>query len=74
MAKYMTQKMSFGNLTAITYYRKQSAHPTHAESSLFTTDATAAYAAENNIPEDDIELGTYKSGQGVPAAGQTGEI
>ena len=74
MAKYMTQKMSSGVLAAITYYRKQSAHPSHDESGTFTTDATNAYATTSGIQASQVELGTYKSGQGVPSGGTTQEI
>jgi hypothetical protein len=74
MAKYMTQKMSSGVLTATTYYRIQSAHPSHGESGAFTTAATLAYKTLHNIPLKDVEVGTYKSNQGVPAGGNTQSI
>lgn len=72
---YMTQKMSSGQLLAVTYYRKQiSDHPSHAESGAFTTTATSAYAVANNIPVDQVVVGNYKSGQGIPTGGATEEI
>ena len=74
MAKYMTQKMSSGVLQATTYYRAQSAHPSHDESSAFTFAATANYAAAHGIATAAVEVGTYKSNQGVPAGGNTQEI
>lgn len=74
MALYMVQKMSSGTLKAITYYRKQSAHPSHSESGKFTTDAKKAYAKARGVKESDVEVGTYKSGQGVPSGGETDEI
>jgi hypothetical protein len=74
MAKYMTQKMSSAALTATTYYRVQSAHPSHGESGAFTTAATLAYATLHNILRTAVEVGTYKSNQGVPAGGNTQSI
>ena len=74
MAKYMTQKMSSGTLAAVTYYRKQSAHPSHSESGKFTQDAIDDYARANNIPASDVDKGTYRSDQGVPQGGNTCEI
>lgn len=74
MAKYMTQPMSSGKLKKITYYRKQSAHPSHTESGKFTSDAKAAYAKKNDISESAVEVGTYKSNQGVPTSGAVQEI
>jgi hypothetical protein len=71
MAKYMTQKMSSGVLPATTYYRQQSNHPHHDESGAFTTAATLAYATLHRITSDLVELGGYKSSQGVPAGGNT---
>ena len=66
MAVYMTQTMSSGVLAATQYYRKSSDHPSHTESSQFTIDAKAAYAAANNILPAIVEEGTYRSGQGKP--------
>ncbi|MDO8179723.1 MAG: hypothetical protein Q7U12_16005 [Undibacterium sp.] len=74
MAKYMTQKMSSGVLQATTYYRKQSSHPSHAESGAFTIAAKTSYAATHGIAAANVEVGTYKSDQGVPAGGNTQEI
>lgn len=72
---YMTQKMSSGVLQATTYYRKQSVpHPGHAETGAFTIAATTNYAAAHTIPVTDVEVGTYKSGQGIPTGGNTQEI
>lgn len=70
MAKYMTQPMSFGSVAKITYYRKQSAHPSHRESGQFTTDAKAAYAHHAGVSAALVEEGTYRSNQGVPADGE----
>lgn len=70
----MTQKMSSGTLAAITYYRKQSAHPSHEESGKFTQDAIDDYAQKNNIQADQVDKGTYRSDQGVPQGGNTCEI
>lgn len=75
MAKYMTQSMSSGLFTKVTYYRKQtSSHPSHAESGAFTTDAIAAYATRNNIEKSAVDEGTYRSNQGIPSGGTTEEI
>ncbi len=74
MAKYMTQSMSSANTETITYYRQQSAHPSHAESGQFTADAIANYAAFNHIEESAVVKGTYRSDQGVPTGGKTYEI
>lgn len=75
MAKYMTQCMSSGLLTKITYYRKQSnSHPSHEESGAFTTDAIADYATTNSIEKSAVEEGTYRSNQGIPSGGTTEEI
>ena len=74
MAKYMTQKASSGTLPAITYYRKQSAHPSHTESGQFTTDLKTNYANKYNIKTSAVALGTYKSGQGIPTGGITENI
>jgi hypothetical protein len=70
MALYMTQKMSDQAQPAVTYYRKQANdHPSHAESGAFTTAAATAYATANRILFRQVELGTYKSNQGVPTGG-----
>lgn len=74
MAKYMTQPMSYAALQKITYYRKQSAHPSHNESGIFTQDATNAYATANGINASQVEVGVYKSNQGVPVGGNVQEI
>ena len=74
MATYMTQPMQSGTKGKITYYRKQSAHPSHTESSQFTTDAKAAYARAKGVAVSDVEEGTYRSGQGVPTGGECEEI
>jgi hypothetical protein len=58
----------------ILYFRKQSAHPSHAESGDFTRSAKADYATRNNIAEDDVETGTYRSGQGRPKDDEAVEI
>jgi len=71
VAKYMTQAMSFGLIAKVTYYRKQSSgHPTHTESGQFTTDAKDAYAQLHGIAAALVELGTYRSNQGVPSDGE----
>ena len=74
MATYMTQKMSSGILAATTYYRAQSAHPSHGESGAFTTAATTDYAGAHNIPVAQVEVGAYRSNQGIPTGGNTKEI
>lgn len=74
MAKYLVQKMSSGSLNPITYYRKQSAHPSHTETGAFTSAAILAYATTNNIPVRDVEKGSYSSGQGIPTGGTCIEI
>jgi hypothetical protein len=74
MAVYMTQTMSSGILTAIQYYRKSSDHPSHKESSQFTVDAKATYAAANNILPVVVVEGNYRSGQGKPANPDAVEI
>lgn len=75
MAKYMTQAMSSGTFPKKTYYRKQSsAHPSHAESGAFTTDAKNQYVADYGVNLDTVELGTYRSNQGVPTEANTREI
>ena len=70
----MTQKMSSGVLKAIIYYRKSSAHPSHDECSKFTKDAKNDYATTWSVTVANVEEGAYKSGQGVPTAGETEEI
>ncbi len=71
----MTQKLSAGIHPAVTYYRKQSQpHVSHAESGAFTTAAQNQYSLDYNVPVTDIELGRYRSGQGIPTAGLTEEI
>lgn len=74
MALYMTQSMSSSNTIKITYYRKQSAHPSHEESGAFTAAAKSNYAKFNNISEGDVKEGIYRSSQGVPTSGKTYEI
>jgi hypothetical protein len=75
MAKYMTQSMSSGLFTKITYYRKQSSsHPSHVESGAFTTAAIADYATTNGIDKSAVDEGTYRSNQGVPSGGNVEEI
>jgi hypothetical protein len=75
MAKYMTQRMSSGKLPPKTYYRKQTQdHVTHEESGAFTQAAKSNYARFNNIHEDAVDLGTYRSGQGIPTGVGTFEI
>ncbi len=75
MPNYMTQKMSSGTLIPITYYRKQSSeHVSHTESRNFTNAAKSNYAVFNHINEDQVEVGDYDSGQGVPIAGKTYQI
>ena len=75
MAIYMTQSMSSGTLAVTLYYRKQSIpHPGHAETSQFTTDAKAAYAALHAIPVANVVPGTYRSGQGAPTSPTAVEI
>lgn len=74
-AKYMTQPMSYSTLTRITYFRaQQQDHPSHKESSKFTRDAKADYATTNNIRENQVEAGRYKSGQGIPTVPNAKEI
>ena len=70
----MTQPMSTPNTTKITYYRKQSAHPSHEESGAFTAAAKSNYATFNNISKNTVDEGTYKSSQGIPTGGKTYEI
>lgn len=74
MAKYMTQPMTAGIHSKVTYYRQCSSHPSHTDSSRFTTDAKTAYAAKYGIPVSSVEEGKYMSNQGVPFGGQTEEI
>ena len=66
MAKYMVQTMRHA-VVSRTYYRKQSAHPSHEESGQFTTDAKQAFADTFVIVnQNDIEVGKYMSSQGAP--------
>ncbi|TDC88559.1 hypothetical protein [Actinomadura sp. 7K507] len=67
MAKYMVQTMRAGTHQPVTYYRKQSHHPSHGESTNFTKDAKNAYAARVNVNVDTVEAGKYQSDQGVPS-------
>lgn len=72
---YMTQKMSSGNLPATLYYRKQTQdHPGHVETEAFTSAAKGDYAATHTIPASEVELGTYRSGQGKPKTTDAEEI
>ncbi|KGJ93765.1 hypothetical protein [Colwellia psychrerythraea] len=75
MANYMTQPMSAAKTIKITYYRKQSqSHPSHEETGAFTLAAESDYSRFNNIPADEVDIGTFKSSQGVPTAGKTHKI
>ena len=74
MAKYMTQPMTAGMNSKVTYYRQSSGHPSHAVSSQFTTDAKNSYAAKFGILASTVEEGKYMSNQGVPYGGLTEEI
>jgi hypothetical protein len=74
MAKYMTQSMTAGINSKVTYYRQCSSHPSHAVSSQFTTDAKNSYATKYGILVSTVEEGKYMSNQGVPYGGQTEEI
>lgn len=76
MPKYMTQKMedTNGKCIAITYYKKQSDHPSHDESGAFTQAAKRNFATFNHISEGKVKVGSYKSGQGVPTGGKTFEL
>lgn len=75
MALYMTQSMASPNTVKITYYRQQSQpHPSHEESGAFTAAAKSNYASFNHISEGSVEVGTYRSSQGVPTGGKTYEI
>jgi hypothetical protein len=74
MAQYLIQKMSSGTLKPITYYRKQSAHPSHSETGRFTQEAKKHYAKARGIQESEVDVGNFKSGQGVPTGGETEEI
>jgi hypothetical protein len=74
MAKYMTQSMTAGIHSKVTYYRQCSAHPSHTVSSGFTTDAKNSYAAKYGISASTVEEGKYMSNQGVPYGGVTEEI
>ena len=67
--------MISGVLPRITYFRKQKvAHPTHLESTTFTSDAVREYEAANPLRVLGIEHGTYKKNQGVPTGGICEEI
>jgi hypothetical protein len=46
----------------------------HVESGAFTTATKKVYAKARKVAEADVELGTYKFGQGVPSGGETEEI
>jgi len=74
MANYLTQKMRSGTEKAITYYRKQSAHPSHDETGKFTQDAIKKYAEAKGVAESIVEKGKFMSDQGVPTGGETEEI
>ncbi len=75
MAAYMTQKTSAGVKPATLYYRKQTVpHPTHDESSAFTTAAKTAYAGANQIAVNLVELGAYMSGQNKPSSNNAVEV
>lgn len=75
MPLYMTQKTSSGVLPAITYYRRQTQpHVSHVESGAFTQAAQLAYATAKQVPVGAVELGAYKSGQGVPTGGNVEQI
>jgi len=72
MPNYMTQKMSSENTESVTYYRAQTSdHVAHGESEAFTSAAIANYAAFNHIDEGSVDVGTYRSGQGIPTGGKT---
>jgi hypothetical protein len=71
----MTQSMSSGTFPKKTYYRKQSSpHVTHKESGAFTTAAKNQYSRDYGVNVDSVELGTYRSGQGVPTEANSEEI
>jgi len=75
MPNYMTQTMSSPKTELITYYRKQkNQHPSHDESGAFTQAAQFNYATFNRIEENQVVVGPYRSGQGVPTGGKTWEI
>ena len=64
---YMTQTLRSGTLPAKTYYKRQTnPHVTHEESRAFTQAARQNYATFNHIAEEQVEVGPYQSGQGVP--------
>ena len=70
MPFYMVQNMS-NRRSSSTYYRAQSTnHVSHSESEKFTKDAKRVYARSQHIQESDVELGSYKSGQGKPQSGK----
>lgn len=65
----MTQTMSSPGKPSKLYYRAQTIpHPNHTESTKFTNDAKNNYAEFNKIQANDVEVGTYQCGQGVPTA------
>jgi hypothetical protein len=75
MPDYMTQKMSNAKCIPITYYRRQTqSHVTHMESGAFTQAAQQNYATFNALQVDEVEVGTFKSGQGVPTSGKVFQI
>lgn len=74
MPKYMTQLVRSGTLAPITYYQDGGDHPTHKVSSAFTNKAKADYAKTRGIDISAVELGAYKSGQGVPSSGECKKI
>ncbi|OYD88073.1 hypothetical protein CDG77_25760 [Nostoc sp. 'Peltigera membranacea cyanobiont' 213] len=72
---YLVQKMSSGTLPPKTYYRRQTTeHSSHDETGRFTQDAKRNYAEFNHISEDQVEVGTFRSGQGIPTDKGTFEI
>ncbi|WP_380184713.1 hypothetical protein [Kalamiella sp. sgz302252] len=74
MAKYMVQSIQSGTHPKITYYRAQSAHPSHSESGAFTEAAITHYVAKFGVDRSTVEKGSYKSDQGVPTGGQVEKI
>ncbi len=69
MAKYLVQAMSSGVKKKITYYRAQSAHPSHVETGAFTQAAILSYASTAGVAQAAVEKGAFQSNQGVPAFG-----
>ncbi|MBW5812051.1 hypothetical protein H0I54_07735 [Yersinia kristensenii] len=68
MPKYMVQSMDSGTLGKVKYYRKQTTnHPTHKETGEFTQAAKDAYASSHNIDAEQVEVGTFMSGQPEPS-------